>query len=150
VIDGVTVKPLARFPDERGTVMKMLQATDPEFKGFGEVYFSTVLPGAVKAWRRHPLTWLSYCVVRGTIKVVLFDDRTDSPTRGEYQEIVVGDDNYCLIQIPPGVWNGFQGLGPFEAIICDVTDRPYADDVTERLAAHANGVIAYDWQPADR
>lgn len=146
MIDGVTLRPLARFPDERGSVMKMLEATDPEFKGFGEVYFSTVFPGVVKAWRRHPVTWLTYCVVRGTVKVVLIDDRDGSPTRGEVQEVVLGESNYCLLQIPPGIWNGFQGIGPSEAIVCDVTDRPHADDVTERLAAQHNGVIDYDWE----
>lgn len=150
MIDGVVVKPLARYPDERGTVMKMLQSTDPEFRGFGEVYFSTVLPGVVKAWRRHPVTWLNYCVVRGAIKVVLFDDRPGSPTRGEHQELVIGDANYCLVQIPPGVWSGFKGIGLTEAIICDVTDRPHADDVTERLAAHGDGVINYEWDRVSR
>ena len=150
MIDGVVVKPLRRIPDERGTILKMLEASDPEFKGFGEVYFSTVYPGVVKGWHKHPHTWLHYCVVTGAIKLVLFDDRDGSPTRGELQEVFIGDDNYALVQIPPGVWNAFKGVGTAEAIVCDVTDLTHADDVIERLDPHHNDVIEYDWSRKDR
>jgi dTDP-4-dehydrorhamnose 3,5-epimerase len=54
MIEGVIIKELLRIPDERGTIMKMQEASDSEFKGFGEVYFSTVYPGAVKGWHLHP------------------------------------------------------------------------------------------------
>ncbi len=150
MIEDVTIKPLRRIPDERGTIMKMLEASDAEFKGFGEVYFSMVYPGVVKGWHLHPHTWLNYCVVSGMIKLVLFDDRAASSTRGEVQEIFMGDDNYCLVQIPPGVWNGFKGVSSAEAIVCDLTDRTHADDVIERLEPHGNGVIPYDWSRKDR
>ena len=150
MIDGVVVKPLRRIPDERGTIMKMLEASDPEFKGFGEVYFSSVYPGVVKGWHLHPNTWLNYCVVTGMIKLVLFDDRDGSATRGELQELFIGESDYRLVQIPPGVWNGFKGIGQAEALVCDVTDRTHADDVIERLEPHDNGVIPYDWSRKDR
>jgi dTDP-4-dehydrorhamnose 3,5-epimerase len=84
------------------------------------------------------------------IKLVLFDDRVGSSTRGEVQEIFIGDENYCLVQIPPGVWNGFKGVGENEAILCDVADRIHAEDVVESLAPHGNGVIPYDWSRKDR
>ena len=150
MIEGVTIKPLRRIPDERGTIMKMQESTDPEYKGFGELYFSTIYPEAVKGWHRHPNTWLNYCVVRGIIKLVLFDDRAGSSTRGEIQEVFMGEEEYCLVQIPPGVWNGFKGIGEVEAILCDLTDHVYAEDVVEDLAPHDNGVIPYDWARKDR
>lgn len=150
MIEGVTIKQLRRIPDERGTIMKMLEATDPEFRGFGEVYFSTVYPGVVKGWHLHPHTWLNYCVVHGIIKLVLFDDRPTSSTRGEVQEVFFGDENYCLVQIPPGVWNGFKGIGDAESILCDLSDHVHAEDVIESLEPHGNGVIPYDWSRRDR
>ncbi len=150
MIDGVVIKPLRRIPDERGTIMKMQESCDPEFKGFGEVYFSTVYPGVVKGWHIHEDTWLNYCVVHGMIKLVLFDDREGSATRGEVQEIFMGDDNYSLVQIPPRVWNGFKNIGESEAILCDLTDRTHAEDVIDRLDPHDNDVIAYDWSRKDR
>ena len=150
MIEGVTIKQLERYPDERGTIMKMQEASDPEFRGFGEIYFSTIYPGVVKGWHMHPHTWLNYCVVHGMIKLVLFDDRPGSPTRGEVQEIYLGDENYILVQIPPAVWNGFKGVGELEAILCDLADHVHDDDVIESLAAHDNGVVPYDWSRKDR
>ncbi|HEY5541321.1 MAG TPA: dTDP-4-dehydrorhamnose 3,5-epimerase family protein [Coriobacteriia bacterium] len=150
MIEGVNIKQLRRIPDERGTIMKMQEASDPEFKGFGEVYFSKVYPGVVKGWHCHPKAWLNFCVVSGTIKLVLFDDRENSSTRGELQEVFVGVDNYCLVQIPPGVWNGFKGAGSVEAIVCDLIDHTHADDHVERLDPHDNDTIPYDWSRKDR
>src|SRR5258708_25159422 len=83
MIEGVRIVPRARIPDERGTVMHMLKTTDPEFLGFGEIYFSTVYPGVVKGWHRHLEMTLNYACVHGRIKLVLYDDREGSPTRGE-------------------------------------------------------------------
>lgn len=150
MIEGVLVKPLVRIPDERGTIMKMQQSSDPEFRGFGEVYFSKIYPGVVKGWHMHPRTWLNYCTVSGTIKLVLFDAREDSPTHGELAEIFMGEENYCLVQIPPGVWNGFKCVGTREALVCDVTDRTHEDDEIVRLDPHDNGLIGYDWARKDR
>ncbi len=81
-IAGVVVKPLRQLLDERGKVMHMLRADSAEFERFGEVYFSVVNPGAVKAWHLHKEMALNYAVPVGNIKMVLFDDREGSPTRG--------------------------------------------------------------------
>ena len=93
MIDGVTVKPLRRIPDERGYIMHMLRSSDPEFEGFGEIYFSTIYPGAIKAWHLHQEMTLNYAVVVGMIKLVLYDDRETCPTRGELQELFIGQEN---------------------------------------------------------
>jgi dTDP-4-dehydrorhamnose 3,5-epimerase len=116
VIDGVLVHPLRRIPDERGSVMHMLKETDPHFTRFGEIYFSTVYPGAVKGWHLHDRMVLHYAVPHGQIKMVLYDDREGSPTRGEVQEIFMGDSNYVLVRVPAGVWNGFKGIGVVPAV----------------------------------
>ena len=76
MIDGVTVKPLRRIPDERGYIMHMLRSDDPEFESFGEIYFSTIYPGVIKAWHLHKEMTLNYAVVSGMIKLVLHDDRS--------------------------------------------------------------------------
>ena len=111
MIDGVMITPLKQIGDERGKVMHMLRNDSEVFKRFGEIYFSCIYPGAVKAWHIHKEMVLNYAVVCGHIKLVLFDDRKNSSTSGEVQEIFLGPDNYCLVTIPPMVWNGFKGLG---------------------------------------
>ena len=150
MIDGVVVRPLRTIPDERGTVLKMQESTDPEFAGFGEVYFSTVYPGIVKGWHLHEANVLNYSVIVGMIKLVLFDDREGSPTRGELMEFFLGEQNRVLVQIPAGVWNGFKGIGTAEAIVCDLTTLPHGEDVMRRHDPHDRSFVDYDWSRIDR
>ena len=110
MINGVQVIPLKRIPDERGTIMHMLRATDPHFQQFGEIYFSTIYKDVIKGWHLHREMSLNYACIHGRIKLVLFDDREESSTRGELMEIFLGPDNYSLVIIPPEVWNGFKGM----------------------------------------
>ena len=79
-IDGIRVVPLRRIPDERGTILHMLRRTDEHFVEFGEIYFTTIYRGVVKGWHRHRLMTLNYACISGRIKLVLYDDRPDSPT----------------------------------------------------------------------
>jgi dTDP-4-dehydrorhamnose 3,5-epimerase len=133
MIDGVAVHPLRRIPDERGTVMHMLRADAPHFERFGEIYFSTVYPGVVKAWHLHQRMTLNYAVVSGMIKLVLHDDREQSPTRSETMELFVGDQNYVLVTVPPRVWNGFKGMGGTTAIVANCATIPHDPTEIERL-----------------
>lgn len=149
MIDGVTVAPLRQIPDERGKVMHMLKATDPHFVGFGEVYFSVVFPGVIKGWHLHHKMVINYAVPHGRIKLVLYDDREPSPTRGEVQEIFLGQDHYSLVQVPVGVWNGFKGYGPTEAIVCNCASIPHAPDEIVRLDPF-DPSIPYDWSLKQR
>ena len=137
--------PLRRIPDERGCIMHMLRADAPHFKGFGEVYFSAVNPGAIKAWHIHKEMTLNYAVVIGTIKLVLYDDRAESPTRGRLMELFVGDQNYCLITVPPGVWNGFKGCGIVPSLVANCATHPHHPDEIEREDPFTSK-IPYDWR----
>jgi dTDP-4-dehydrorhamnose 3,5-epimerase len=119
MIEGVQVIPLKTILDERGMVRHMLRRTDPHFSEFGEIYFSVIFPGAIKAWHRHKQMELNYAVVAGNIKLVLWDGRKGSRSRREIQEIFMGEDNYVLVKVPPGVVNGFVALGNERAIVAN-------------------------------
>jgi len=125
MIQEVQVIPLRQIPDERGKIMHMLRSDDPHFRKFGEIYFAFVYPGVIKAWHLHTRTTLNYAVVIGMIKLVLYDDRGDSPTRGELLELFVGEDNYCLVTIPPGVINGYKVIGAKPAIVANCATEPH-------------------------
>ena len=99
MIDGVETFPLKRIVDERGMVMHMLKNSDPHFEKFGEIYFSVINPGVIKAWHLHSLMTINYAVVDGTIKLVVFDQRPGSKTRGQLQEIYIGQANYQLVRV---------------------------------------------------
>lgn len=145
MIDGVVVKSLRRIPDERGFIMHMLRADDPEFERFGEIYFSTAYPGVIKAWHRHKEMTLNYAVVAGMIKLVLYDDREGSPTRGQIQELFIGRQNYQLVKIPPHVWNGFKAIGTQMAIVANCATLPHDPDEIVRMSPF-DPVVPYNWE----
>ncbi len=144
MIKGVEIHPLRQIPDERGKVMHMLRRDDPWFAEFGEIYFSIVYPGAIKGWHLHKRMTLNYAVPSGMIKLVLYDDREDSPTRGEVQEVFTGEDNYTLVTVPAGVWNGFKGIGLKPAIVANCATIPHDPDEIVRLEPFTER-IPYTW-----
>lgn len=145
MIHGVNIKPLKKIADERGVIMHMLRSDDEEFNKFGEIYFSIVYPGVVKGWHIHNKMTLNYAVVKGMIKLVLYDNRDNSPTKGELMELFVGEHNYSLITIPPMIWNGFKGIGTIEAIVANCTDVAHDPNEIQRMDPLKNDIISYDW-----
>jgi dTDP-4-dehydrorhamnose 3,5-epimerase len=143
-IQGVEVTPLRRIPDERGAVLHMLRADSPVFERFGEIYFSLVHPGVVKGWHIHREMTLNYAVPVGMVKLVCFDDRLDSPTRGAVQELHIGELNYALVTIPPLVWNGFKGEGTATALVANCASIPHDPGEIDRVDPFDND-IPYDW-----
>ena len=144
MIEGVQVVPLKRIPDERGTVFHMLRRTDPHFIEFGEIYFSSVYKGVVKGWHRHRDMTLNYACIAGRIKLVLYDDRPESTSRGAIMELFLGPDNYSLAIVPPGVWNGFKGMSDPLALVANCCTHPHDPTRSERLDPFEND-IPYDW-----
>ena len=144
MIEGVTITPLKQILDERGKVMHMLRNDSDVFADFGEIYFSCIYPGAIKAWHIHKKMTLNYAVPFGNIKFVLYDDRAGSPTKGELTEIFLGQDNYCLVTVPPMVWNGFKGIGNETAIVANCASIPHDSEEIERLDPF-DPSIPYAW-----
>ena len=143
-IQDVLVIPLRRIPDERGTVSHMLKSTDPHFEQFGEIYFTSVYRGVVKGWHKHREVTHNYACVFGRIKLVLYDDREDSPTKGALQELFLGPDNYSLVVIPPDVWSGLKGMSDPFAIVANCTTHPHDLSRSTRIDPFDND-IPYDW-----
>ena len=144
MIEGVLIKPLRQIPDERGKIMHMLRADDPHFEKFGEIYFSVVYPDVIKGWHLHTKMTLNYAVVSGMIKLVLYDAREESPTKGELQELYIGEDNYALVRIPSGIYNGFKGIGVEPAIVANCSDIPHDPEEIQRVDPFSKD-IPYDW-----
>lgn len=147
-IDGLLVVPLRRIPDERGTIFHMLRRTDPHFLEFGEIYFTSIYRDVIKGWHRHVGLTLNYACIWGRIKLVLFDDREGSPTRGALVERFLGPDDYSLVVIPPLVWCGMKGMTDV-ALVANCATRPHDPLLTERLDP-ASASIPYDWGVRNR
>jgi len=147
MIEGVRIKELMPIPDERGRVMEILRADDELFEEFGQVYMTTAYPGVVKAWHYHKLQTDNMAVIKGMMKVVLYDGRKDSLTNGEVNEFFLGEHSFKLIQIPKMVYHGFKCIGQEEAIVINVPTQPYDHKHPDeyRLDPYENK-IPYDWR----
>ena len=145
MIEGIKVTALNQIEDERGKVMHMLRNDSKIFTKFGEIYFSTVHPNKIKGWHLHSKMTLNYAVVLGEIKLVLYDARSNSKTKGQIQEFFLSQKNYKLISVPPLIWNGFMGIGNTTAIVANCADLPYDDTEIKRKSAYDKD-IPYDWK----
>ena len=143
-IEGVKVKQLKKIPDERGAIYHMLRCDDEVFDKFGEIYFSKIYSGAIKGWHIHSKMTLTYSVIEGMIKLVLYDDRKDSTTKGNLMEIFMGEENYFLVSIPPNIWNGFKGIGNNYAIVANCSNLPHDPKEIKRLNPFSKE-IPYSW-----
>ena len=144
MIEGIKISPLKQIEDDRGKVMHMMRKDSEIFNKFGEIYFSTVHPNKIKGWHIHSKMTLNYAVVLGEIKLVLYDSRPKSKTKGEIQEFFLSQKNYKLISVPPLIWNGFMGIGDKTAIVANCADLPYDDNEIKRKSAFDKN-IPYDW-----
>ncbi|MEI7641354.1 MAG: dTDP-4-dehydrorhamnose 3,5-epimerase family protein [bacterium] len=151
MIEGLKTKQLKVIPDERGRLFEMLRSDDEMFIKFGQVYMTAVYPGVVKGWHYHKKQYDNFVCVKGMIKLVLFDDRPTSKTKGQVQEIFLGEHNQILVQIPPFVFHGFKCISETEAIIINTSTEVYnAKDPDEfRTEAHSN-TIPYKWERQDK
>lgn len=145
MIEGVLINPLKQIVDERGKIMHVLRNDSPVFKKFGEVYFSFIHPGIIKGWHLHKKMTLNYAAPIGKVKLVLYDVRRGSKTKGEINEIFLSPDDYKLVTVPPGIWNGFKGCGVSDSVVLNCSDIPHDPNEITRLDPFTKD-IPYDWK----
>ena len=146
LIEGVAVKPLKWIPDERGKLMEILRRDDAVFEEFGQVYITTCYPGVVKGWHYHELQADNMAVVKGMAKVVLYDPRDGSATRGLVNEFFIGDDNPALVSIPAMIVHGFKACGTEPAYIVNTVTVPYNHQQPDEFRIDPfDNDIPYDW-----
>ncbi len=84
------------------------------------------------------------------MKVVLYDPREDSPTKGEVNEFFLGEHNPMLVQIPPLVYHGFKCIS--DARRSSSTARPSRTSTRTRTSTgwtRTSKDIPYDWARKD-
>ena len=144
-IHDVLINPLKKIVDERGSIMHMLRSDDSHFEKFGEIYFSTAYPGAIKGWHEHTLQVQNYAVVKGMIKLVLYDNRKTSPSYKALMEIFMGDDNYILVRIPEGVINGYKCISKETSIVANCPTLPHAATGEMNRYDPFSSIVPYEW-----
>ena len=150
VIEGVKTQKLRVIPDERGWLMEILRADQPElFGGFGQVYVSATYPGVVKGWHYHKLQLDNFACVAGMVKLVLVDTRAGSATEGVVNEFVIGSLNPMLVQVPKLVFHGWKCIGSEVALVVNVPTEPYRYDEPDEYRLEPHGTLPYDWSRKD-
>jgi dTDP-4-dehydrorhamnose 3,5-epimerase len=149
-IDGVKVKTLRIVPDERGWLMEILRADEPElFSKFGQVYVSATYPGVVKAWHYHKVQVDTFTCVAGMVKLVLVDTRAGSPTEGAVNEFFLGTQNPTLVQVPNLVYHGWKCISLEPSLVVNLTTEPYAYAGPDEYRLEPHGTLPYDWARRD-
>ena len=152
LIVGVKVKQLNSIPDERGRLFEILRNDEKDiFQKFGQAYMTTTYPGVVKAWHYHKLQEDYFTCVVGMIKLVIHDNRPDSPTYNKINEFFIGEHNLQLVVVPRLTYHGWKCVSEREAMILNLVTEPYNYGQPDeyRLDPHVNDVIPYDWARKD-
>jgi dTDP-4-dehydrorhamnose 3,5-epimerase len=150
MIKDVIVKKLKFIADERGRLMEILKCDEEIFSRFGQVYLTTTYPGVVKAWHFHKKQDDFIVCIKGMLKLVLYDNREDSPTKGEVNQFFIGDYNAALVKVPKMIHHGWKCVSTEEALVINVPTEPYNQEEPDeyRVDPHNNN-IPYDWERKD-
>jgi len=150
LIEGIKLKKLKVIPDERGRLMEILRSDGEFFTKFGQLYITTAYPGVVKAWHYHKKQTDNFCVVKGMMKIVVYDEREGSSTKGEVNEFFIGEHSPSLLQIPKGLWHGFKCISETEAICINCPTEVYNHKEPDEFRADPHkSHIPYDWNRKD-
>lgn len=144
MIDGVLVTPLKQIYHPKGDVFHAMKCVDPGFEGFGEAYFSSIIGGLVKAWKRHSRMTLNLVCIVGKIHFVLYDGRDGSPTKGEFMEITLSPEDpqlYRRLTIPPGVWMAFVGIDKDKSVLLNVANIPHDPAEQVNIPAEESDIV---------
>lgn len=148
MIDGVRLRLLDPHLDDRGSLTELLRSDWEEFPGFGQTTLTRNLPGVVRAWHWHERQTDVFVVIGGTMKIVLHDARTTSPTRGQVQEIVLGAERLGLLVVPPNVLHGYRTVSADLGMILNFPDRIYdAEAPDEKRIPFDSDRVPYRWDP---
>ena len=132
-INGVNITPLSIIDTKGGDVFHAMKISDHGYSGFGEAYFSTIEPDAIKGWKRHKQMVLNLVVPVGTVRFILFDDRDNQDNVNQFQEVTLSiEDGYSRLTIPPMIWVGFQGLGLQKSLVLNIANIEHSPEEVER------------------
>ena len=137
-LEDIHVTQLKRIPAVGGDVLHALKNSDYGFNGFGEVYFSWVEEGTIKAWKCHQHMTLNLVVPVGEVNFVFHLTNKKNIFRTE----IIGEERYVRLTVPPGIWFGFQGLHTPKSLLMNIANIPHDPNEVEGLALTD---INYDW-----
>lgn len=136
-LQDILITPLNRIPTPGGDVMHALKASADGYSGFGEVYFTWIEPGSIKAWKKHNQMVMNLVVPYGIVQLVFYDD-----AEGTFRSETIGDTNYVRVTVPAGIWFGFKGIGTAASLMLNIASIEHDPAEVDRLTLTN---IKYNW-----
>jgi len=142
MIEGVVITPLKQIFHPKGDIFHGMKKSDDGFAGFGEAYFSTIVADDIKSWKKHKEMTLNLIVPVGEIQFVMYDNRENSETKGNYFSVILSKNNYHRLTVPPGIWMAFKGIGKTLNLLLNMANMEHDPDEIERKELND---LAYNW-----
>ena len=145
LIRDVSINPLKQIHDDRGAVFHVMKSNDNQFDKFGEAYFSKINNNVIKGWKFHKEMKQNFCVPFGQLKLVLFDNRENSKTKGLINEIILDDSkNYKRVTIPKNIWYSFKCLSESYCLLLNISNIEHDPLESTTIDINTNK-IPYSW-----
>ncbi len=127
-IDGVVVKDLVRFDDNRGWLTEIFRQDEIDADSMPVMsYVSVTHPGVARGPHEHrEQTDLFAFVGPGTFKVYLWDNREDSPTYNNKRVLIAGEEARRTVLIPPGVVHAYEAVSDVDGLVVNLPNRLFA------------------------
>lgn len=145
-INGVILTKLKQFKDERGAVFHVIKNDSESFYSFGEAYFSKINEEVIKGWKFHKEMKQNFCVPHGRLKLVLFDNRVNSKTRGDINEIILdNEENYIRVTVPENIWYSFKCISSEYCLLLNIANIKHDKEESMQMDLN-NDIIPYEWK----
>jgi dTDP-4-dehydrorhamnose 3,5-epimerase len=142
MLEGMTRTDLKIISSDLGSVMHGMKKSAEGFNSFGELYFSTVEKGAIKAWKLHKEMTLNLIVPVGRILICFMDPRKQSSSYNKLYKVILSQNPYFRLTVPRGIWFGFMGVGASINMLANVADIEHDPDEVLRKEIDE---IEIDW-----
>jgi dTDP-4-dehydrorhamnose 3,5-epimerase len=124
-IEGVVVKPLKKFVDERGWLAELFRHDELDAEFFPAMsYISVAEPGVQRGPHEHvDQADLFMFIGPSNFKVRLWDNRPDSPTYRKVMTVFAGQDNPSSVLVPKGVVHAYKNTGSVPGTVINCPNR---------------------------
>lgn len=157
MLPGVKLQEIKKNLDERGFFAELFRT---DWKGFiggdriMQINLSESKPSIIRAWHRHLRGQIDYiAVIKGTVKVCIYDGGAGSASKGQLEEVVLDSKNPKILRVPGHYWHGTKCIGkePSTVLYLVTALYDYENPDEERKPFNDCGIIdaksseAYDW-----
>ncbi|MBU4311535.1 MAG: dTDP-4-dehydrorhamnose 3,5-epimerase family protein [Candidatus Omnitrophica bacterium] len=129
MLPGIKVYDIKKIPDERGFFTELLRTDWKDFveeDNIVQVNLSISYSGIIRAWHRHARGQVDYLsVVRGSLKACAYDDREESKTKGQLNEIILTGEKLRIVRIPGFYWHGTKCIGNEHSTVLYLVTKLY-------------------------